>query len=73
MYQKDFRQNKKKLRRINKFNALISNERKIVNDVNRENNESIDLMNKFKKNRMCIVGDMINAIIDHIICKINNE
>ena len=73
MYQKSFRQNRKRLRRIDKFNALISDEKKIVNDVNRKNNEFINLMNKFKRNRMCIAGDMIDAIIDYIIRKINNE
>ena len=61
------------MRRINKFNALISGGKKIINDVNRKNNEFINLMNKFKKNRVCIAGDMIDAIIDHIIRKINNE
>ena len=50
MYQRNFRQNKKRLRRIDKFNALISGEKKIVNDINRKNNEFINLMNKFKKN-----------------------
>ena len=61
------------MRRINKFNALISDEKKIVNDVNRENNKFINLMNKFKKDRICIIDDMIDAIIDYIIRKINNE
>ena len=50
MYQKDFKQNRKRLRKIDKFNALISDEKKIINDVNRKNNEFINLMNKFKKN-----------------------
>ena len=73
MYQKDFRQNKKRLRKINKFNALISDGKKIVNDVNQENNKFINLMNKFKRNRMCIISDMIDAIIDYIIYKINKK
>ena len=40
MYQKNFRQNRKRLQKIDKFNALISDERKIINDMNRENNNS---------------------------------
>ena len=50
MYQKGFRPNRKRLRRIDKFNALISDEKKIVNDVNKENKILINQMNKFKKN-----------------------
>ena len=50
MCQRDFKQNKKRLRRIDKFNALISNEKKIVNDVTRKNKILINQMNKFKKN-----------------------
>ena len=73
MYQRNFRQNRKRLRRIDKFNALISNEKKIVNDVNRENKILISQMNKFKKNQVYIAGDMIDAIIDYITRKINNK
>ena len=72
MYQRNFRQNRKKLRRIDKFNALISNEKKIINDINRKNKILISQMNKFKKNRVYIVNDIIDAIIDYITCKINN-
>ena len=61
------------MRRIDKFNALISDEKKIVNDVNRENKVLINQINKFKRNQVYIVGDMIGAIIDYIMCKINNE
>ena len=50
MYQKDFRQNRKRLRRIDKFNVLISNEKKIVNEINRKNKILINQMNKFKNN-----------------------
>ena len=52
---------------------MISDEKKIVNDVNRKNKILINQMNKFKKNQMYIADDMIDAIIDYITHKINNE
>ena len=73
MYKRDFRQNIKRLRRIDKFNALISGGRKVINDVNRKNNNSIRLLNKFRVNKIYMMSDMIEKIIDYITRKRNNK
>ena len=73
MYQRNFRQNRKKLRKIDKFNTLISDERKIINDVNRKNNNSIRLLNEFQVNRVYMVDDIIKTIVDYITRKKNNN
>ena len=61
------------MRRIDKFNALISDGRKVINDVNRKNNNSIRLLNKFRVNKIYMMSDMIEKIIDYITRKRNNK
>ena len=61
------------MRRINKFNALISDKKKIINDINRKNKILINQINKFEKDQMYIADNMIDATIDYNTRKINNE
>ena len=61
------------MRKIDKFNASISDEEKIVNDVNRKINDSISLLNKFQMNEVNIIDDMIETIVDYITRERNKE
>ena len=61
------------MRKIDKFNALILDQRKIINNVNRKNNNLFRLFNKFQVNRIYIVDNIIKTIVDYITRKKNDN